>query len=114
MLNFAGERVVNEPSDGDEKDGWITNASSLSAGKVNRGAIRSFEKEEDVAINLETGSTARSISLDDFYTLPEKSVEVLRKWFYNHGANPYPNKDEMRALVKESKLALSQVIKHLG
>jgi len=105
---------VKEPLDGEPKVALISNVSSLSAGKVNRDANRRFEKEENVAIHLETGTTTRSISLDDFNILPQKSVEVLRKWFYDHETKPYPNKDEMKALVKESKLALSKVIKHLA
>jgi len=41
--------------------------------------------------------------------LPEKSVEVLKKWFENHSTNPYPNKAEKEVLVTESKLTLTQV-----
>jgi hypothetical protein len=67
--------------------------------------------EDHEAIEMKTeNTTASATSLKDPYFLPEKSVEVLKKWFYDHATNPYPSKEEKRVLAKKSKLALARVI----
>lgn len=41
--------------------------------------------------------------------LPRDSVALLKKWFYEHRANPYPSEEEKRALMSQTRLTSTQL-----
>ena len=121
MVHLAGERPIIAPVslDGVQSDKTTTHPT-LFGDQVFRDVNNSFQEaldsdtdtsnsEDDEAVEMEARNATESSTPPNRF-LPEKSVELLKKWFYDHEANPYPNKDEKAILSKESKLAFSQVI----
>ena len=41
--------------------------------------------------------------------LPKKSINVLKKWLYDHRYKPYPTDSEKNTLIKEANLTDRQV-----